>query len=212
MRTDVRAGTMRPMPIARALVAAVLATAMACAWAQGVSRAPSTARIPEREYGPVALQLEAQLRRELNKPIRVDFHRQQAFRLGSGWQVLSIGWWSEGGGEPHCALGAVLGDKVQHWDALAGEAEAPPWACDGEPVLRFTDLDADGCIDVLALYPLRPPSGERFLWPIVLRCAEGGSGYALDARRTAALRAGSPPKSLAQAMLRLSKLPLQPER
>lgn len=167
------------------------------------SAAAQTSRITERDYGPVALRVETQLRREQDKPLQVDFHRRQAFRLASGAQLLSIAWWPEPAGEARCVLASVIGERVQTTDALAGEADPPPWSCDGEPALRFTDLDADGCVDAVALYPMRPPSGERFLWPLVLHCA--ADGYALDEARTRTLRTGKTPSTLAQALQRLSR-------
>jgi len=187
---------MRRVNAARLLAGAGLLVALGAA--------AQTTRIADREYGPVALRVDEQLRRDVDKPLKVDFHRRQAFRLNSGALILSAAWWPESGGEAHCGLAAVIGERVQVVDALAGEADPPPWSCDGEPALRFTDLDADGCVDVIALYPMRPPSGERFAWPLVLRCE--GDGYALDAKRTLALRQGKVPATLGQAMVRLSKI------
>jgi hypothetical protein len=205
------------MRFAKTLLGAAGALALLCVQALAappVSPVTPVARLAERDYGPLAVRLESKLRAQVDKPMLVEFHRRQAFRVIAGGdvplQVLSIAWTPEAGGDTHCVLGAVQGTQVYAWDALSGETEAPPWSCDGEPALRFTDLDADGCADVVALYPMRPPSGERFLWPLVLRCAQGGAALEFDAERSRVLRTGAPPKNLAQALLRLSKVPQRP--
>ena len=46
------------------------------------------------------------------------------------------------------------------------------------------------------------------MWPLVLRCERSGR-YMLDAPRNQALRAGTPPTTLAQALVRLSQAELR---
>ncbi len=133
------------------------------------------------------------------------FRRRQAFRgvvAGKPWRFLSVGWQRNDGGEQHCVLAVLQGTHLITVDALAGEADALPWSCDGEPALRSVDLDGDGCPEVLALYPMRPPSGERFMWPVVLRCDATRVAWELDAVRTRRLRESldkAPLKTLRQA-------------
>ena len=159
--------------------------------------APPTKTLSEAQTDALALAGETAVRHARiaakdTAPLRFEFHRQQAFAVplnGTTLQLMSLAWWPEKGGEAHCALvfrparGGASGHDVPFVDALAGAADAPPWACDGEPALRFTDVDGDGCTDVVALFPMRPPSGERFMQGLVLTCRKGNT-LALDAERT----------------------------
>ena len=129
--------------------------ALAAAWVLSATAAAAAAeRIGERDYGPLAVRAESALRRQIDAPLRTEFHRRQAFRLGPDASVLSMAWLPEGGGEPHCTLAIVQVRTAQTFDALDGQADAPPWGCDGEPAIRLSDFDADGCVDVLALFPM----------------------------------------------------------
>jgi hypothetical protein len=140
-------------------------------------------------------------------PLRFEFHRQQAFvvKLGDApVQVMSLSWWPQPGGNAHCALvvkpalGASRGD-LPIVDALAGATNDPPWSCDGEPALRFTDVNGDSCTDLVALFPMRPPSGERFWQPVVLACT-GGTSLAFDPLLTKQLTSHQPLRNLQQAV------------
>lgn len=143
------------------------------------------------KYNVDAIAVETAIRKDVDAPLSVAFHHDQAFRgkiLGKPWRVLSVAWHLENGGEEHCVLAVLSGDEEVHVDALAGELDAPPWSCDGEPTLRITDLDGDTCPEVIALYPMRPPSGEQFRWPIVLRCDAAKLKWDMDAERTRRLQ------------------------
>jgi hypothetical protein len=99
---------------------------------------------------------------------------------------------------------------VSSVDALAGEADTPPWSCEGEPALRVADLDGDGCPEVLAQYRLRPPSGDVFDWAVVLRCDPAATpALAFDAERSARWRAAllgpAAPRTLRAAEALLKK-------
>ncbi len=161
------------------------------------------ARLTGRDYNAAALEAETRVRRQAPEtPMRVDFHRDQAFRgrVGSReWRLLSLAWQPNAGGPARCVLAASSGNKVRAVvDVLEGEGEpsALAWSCDGEPELRVVDLDGDRCPEFIALVPMRPPSGERFRWPIVLRCDGANVSWAFDADRSRRLRA-----SLVQAPL-----------
>jgi hypothetical protein len=169
-------------------------------------------------YNNDAISLETTVRRELNAAMSFTAHRRQAFRgevTGTVWHVLSAVWQLDSGGEAHCILAAYggshwVGDYLVSVDALTGETDAPPWSCDGEPALKIVDLNGDGCPEVLALYPMRPPSGERFYWPLVLRCAAAPLRWDFDRARSQRLRAGltsAPLPSLKQAEALLKSAP-----
>lgn len=152
--------------------------------------------------------------------LQFEFHRRQAFavKLGNAQvQVMSLSWWPQAGGDAHCALVIRPGHEesarrdLPVVDALAGAADDPPWSCDGEPALRFTDLNADGCTDLVALFPMRPPSGERFWQPVVLTCVNGNT-LALDAALTKHLAAHQPLRDLQQAVQQLRAAPASPSR
>jgi hypothetical protein len=206
--------------------------------AQRSKRTPAALATPVtplsgRAYNATALALEARIQREVNAPLRVSFHRKQAFEGGPAaarWRVLSVAWQREDGGASHCVLAVMQGAEQGteqtngqnkqgqqgahdvHVDALAGERDEPPWSCDGEPALRIRDLDNDGCPEVIALYPMRPPSGERFTWPLVLRCdgARADPTWALDTPRTQRLRSAvqaRPIQTLRQAEALLRAAP-----
>ncbi|RQP23054.1 hypothetical protein DZC73_18175 [Albitalea terrae] len=141
-------------------------------------------------------------------PLRFEFHRRQAFVVKLGdvpVQVMSLSWWPQSGGDAHCALVVKSASATsQHADvpvidALAGAADDPPWSCDGEPALRFTDVNDDGCTDLVALFPMRPPSGERFWQPVVLTCTGKGS-LAFEQSLTKQLTGHQPLHDLQQAV------------
>lgn len=141
-------------------------------------------------------------------PLRFEFHKQQAFmvKLGNApVQVMSLSWWPESGGDAHCALvvkparAASSRGDLPIIDALAGASDDPPWSCDGQPALRFIDVNGDGCTDLVALFPMRPPSGERFWQPLVLTCT-GGNSLAFEQSLTKELASHQPLRNLQQAM------------
>lgn len=209
--------------IGATLLGSLLAAPQALA-AEARAPAPRVRPLTGAAYERLALATENRVREQVDAPLRMDFHRRQAWRIkGAGpveTQLVSVAWWKESGGEAHCVLalapaapaGAAL--QLTTVDALEGEADPPPWSCEGEPAVRIADLDADGCPEVLAQYTLRPPSGEVFPWGVVLRCepAAAGAGapprHVFDAARSArwreALIAARPIRSLreAEALLR----------
>jgi hypothetical protein len=143
------------------------------------------------DYNMDAIAVETEINKELNEPVRIEFHRDQAFRgasVGKPWRVLSVAWQLESGGGAHCVVAVISGSKIARVDALAGERDSLPWSCDGEPALRITDIDGDNCPEVLALYQMRPPSGEVFQWPVVLRCNLNESKWEMDSEKTQYLR------------------------
>jgi hypothetical protein len=179
--------------------AALTAIAGLTAYATPASSALRTERVAERAFGPLGLRAETALRQaHPGLALRAQFHRAQSFAVragaggGPGWQVVSLAWSPESGGDARCVLALfsgggppVLVDPLDDRDA----ADRMPWSCEGEPALRF--VDAPGCPRVLALHPMRPPSGERFLLPTVVGCAEGSTTPALDRAATARLRDAS---------------------
>lgn len=186
------------------LAAAISGGLIACAVAEEGMAAPRVRPLTGTAYETTALATENAVREQVDAPLRMEFHRRQAFRIEpAGLHVVSVAWWKEAGGDTHCVLGTRGRDGLQTFDALAGEADAPPWSCEGEPALRLTDLDRDGCPEVLAQYALRPPSGEVFTWGLVLACDKAGGRYRFDEARTARWRAAlagdGAPRTLRQA-------------
>lgn len=152
--------------------------------------AASLVPLPEREFSALGLRAESRLQLRADGPMRVEFHRRQGFRWqGEGGRtaaLLSLMVLPEGAA-PRCLLVIEQGGGLDLVDALAGDA-GQPWSCDGEPALGQADVDGDGVADLLALYPYRPPSGERFMLPLVFTYRPAAGRFELDASRTASLR------------------------
>jgi hypothetical protein len=166
----------------------LLLLAAAGAGAQAASLTP----LAEREFNAVALRAETQVRRDLNQPMQVEFHRRQGFRWqGEGARTAALVslWVMPQGGQPRCVLAIEGEGLLQTLDALAGDAQQP-WSCDGEPALSLADVDGDGTPELLVLYPYRPPSNEVFQLPLVLRYQPAPARFELDAARTQWLRDG----------------------
>jgi hypothetical protein len=200
------------------IVGTLLAICAISAAAYAAAPSAAVARYTGSAYNIDAIALETTVRHEENAAMSFTAHRRQAFRgevAGVAWHLLSAVWQLDKGGEAHCILAAYGGS---HWasndivsiDALNGETDPPLWSCDGEPALQIIDLDGDGCPEVLALYPMRPPSGERFLWPLVLQCAAAPLRWDFDRARSQRLRArltATPLTSLRQAVRLLKSAP-----
>ncbi|MFZ5544566.1 MAG: hypothetical protein ACOZJZ_13480 [Pseudomonadota bacterium] len=165
------------------------------AWAAalcGSAAAASLAPLAPRDLDALALRAASQVRLDTKEALRMEFHRRQGFRWQGGphgsADLVSLAAWPPGGGAARCVLAVAQRGQLLTVDALAGDS-GQPWSCDGEPALGLADVDGDGSADVLALYPYRPPSNERFMLPLVLRYEPGQGRFVLDAARTAWLRA-----------------------
>ena len=161
-----------------------------------------------KEYDDDARIVEAAMRAPEKDMLNFDFHRDQAFRgstAGKSWRVLSVGWWrGDNGGKTRCALVVLQEHSVKRVDVLRDQNATMPWSCEGEPALRITDLDGDSCPEIIALYPIRPPSGDVFDAPIVLRCDAKTVSWTLDETRTQRLENARSLKTLRQAERLLS--------
>lgn len=207
------------------LIAVLMAVLMAAGLATAAPAALQSQRLPEHAFGPLGQRAETALRQaQPELPLRALFHRAQSFVVQPGawggppWQLVSMEWAPESGGNSHCVLALfsaareapVLIDPLE--DRATGDRM--PWSCDGEPALRF--VDAPGCARVLALHPMRPPSGERFLLPTVVGCVQGSSTPALDRAATMRLREaavrGARIDSLAAMQRVLDSLPAEAGR
>jgi hypothetical protein len=197
--------------------AAALAALLALSAAPGPAGA-QTQRLSDDVFSPLALKAETALRERIGRPMRVEFHRAQGFRFGKAQDAVSLvsfDWTPQGGGDTHCVVNIFHGTRLSSIDALEPDTSVP-WSCDGEPSLKFADVDGDSCIDVVALFPYRPPSREHFLLPLVLACTEAGRAHGVDAARTVWLRSQgkkkAPVRSLAEAMRALAAFNALPAR
>lgn len=175
-----------------------------------VSACASTAALvplPTDEFEPAALRAETQWRHQVDQSMRVDFHRQQAFRWqGAGPShaatIVSLVAWPDSGAA-HCALALEQNGQRHAFDALAADADQP-WSCDDAPAITSVDVDGDRVPDLLVLYPYRAPSGERFMLPLVFVYQPAQGALVVDEARTAALRARRQPvtdlRSMKQAL------------
>jgi hypothetical protein len=188
------------------LASGLMTIAVAVVVSAAIAKDTAVSRLSGSAYDTDAIAVETIVRKQFTEAMRFGFHRHQAFRstiLGKPWRVLSVSWQLARGGDSHCVLATLRGKNVVPIDAMAGEVDVPPWSCDGEPALQIIDLNGDFCPEVLALYPMRPPSGEQFLWPLVLRCDAKNVTWAFDPPRSQRLRAAlqtAPLNSLQQAV------------
>jgi hypothetical protein len=186
------------------------------AWASAASSGEAVQRLSERARADLAIKAENGLRHRLDQPAKVEHFRKQSFRFGSGAKAASVvtfAWTPGSGGQTHCLLNIFHGDKLTAIDLLDPDPGLP-WSCDGEPVLKITHVDADGCLDVIAMAPFSPPSGERFMHAVVVTCGADGRSHALDRPRTAwlaaAAEAGQSVDTLADAVRTLRSFKPKP--
>lgn len=148
-------------------------------------------RLPEREVNALALKAETTLRLQQDRALRVGFHRKSSFRLalpgGKSLDLTSLTYAGEDGSEPHCVLAVEQRQGITLLNPLEGEDD-PPWSCDGEPALQWTDLTGDAQPEMLVIYPYRPPSGERFWQSFVLHLDAREPSLDWDQKLTQQLR------------------------
>ncbi|MEY4561530.1 MAG: hypothetical protein RLZZ618_807 [Pseudomonadota bacterium] len=170
----------------------------------------SVQRLPRPAFDALAAKAEAKLRERVKEPMFIEFDRAQSFRFGpaaDSTQLLSLSWTPRNGGGTHCVIHLARGKQLLAVDVLEPDLDMP-WTCDDPPAVKIVDVDGDGCLDVLAIYPFRPPSNERFPLPIVLTCTLDGKNHQLDVERTNWLRTPTgkhPTDTLAQALRSLDR-------
>lgn len=153
---------------------------------QAAAKEPAVQRLSYDAFTALAFKAETSLYDRMDGPLLVAFFRKQGFRFGRGAQaarVVPLEWTHQSEGMTHCELHVFHGDQAQAIDLLAPDTDRG-WSCDGEPALAFKDVDGDGCLDMVAMAPYRPPSGESFMQTVVVTCEPGGRSHKVDVART----------------------------